>query len=83
MTDVQKTFLRDSHLQLCLLRHHDRREREEVGKYKDNTLPVLRMGGEQNSKTTGRGIHVKGLVALPLPKKLQKSLKSAKIKIEN
>ena len=45
MKDVQKTFLWDSHLQVCLLRHHDRRHSEEVrATYWDVFLPVLRKG---------------------------------------
>ena len=43
MTDVQKTFLRDSHLQGGLLRHHDRRDSEEARATSwDVILPVLR-----------------------------------------
>ena len=45
MTDVQKTFIQDSHLQVCLLRHNDRRHSEEArATYWDVKLPVLRKG---------------------------------------
>ena len=47
-------FLRDERLQVCLLRHHDRRHSEEA-----------------RAKLIGKRIHVCGLVALPLPQKLQ------------
>ena len=47
-------IVRDSHLRVCLLRHHDRRHSEEA-----------------RAKLIGKRIHVWGLVALPLPQKLQ------------
>ena len=47
-------FTWDTHLQECLLRHHDRRHSEEA-----------------RAKSIGKRIHVWGLVASPLPQKLQ------------
>ena len=51
MTDVQKTFLRDSHLQVCPIRHHDGRHSEEARATNwDVKLPVLRAGECTKSK---------------------------------
>ena len=51
MTDVEKTFLWNAHLQLCLLRHHDRRHSEEArATYSDVVLPVLITGSIQKSQ---------------------------------
>ena len=50
----EEDITRDSHLQECLLRHHDGRRSEEA-----------------RTKLIGKRIHVWGLVALPLPQKLQ------------
>ena len=70
MTDVEKTLLQNAHLQVCPLWHHDRRHSEEArATCWDVILPVLRTG--ECTTLTGKGIHVWGLVALPLPQKLQ------------
>ena len=42
MPDVQKTFLRDSHLQVCLPRHHDECGREARVTHWNVILQVLR-----------------------------------------
>ena len=64
---------RDSHLQVCLLRHCDRCHSEEArATCSDVILPVLRMGRVYKiQKLSGKRIHVWGLVASPLPQKLQ------------
>ena len=43
MPEMQRAFLRNSHLQVCMVRHHDEREREEArAMHWDVILPVLR-----------------------------------------
>ena len=65
-------IIRDSHLQVCLLRHHDRRHIEEAGAtYWDVTLPVLRTRQvDKFPKWIGNRFHVWRLVALLLPQEL-------------
>ena len=58
--DVQKTFFWNSHLQVCLITHHDERERE---RHWEVILHVLR---RKIPKSIGRSFHVWGLIALPL-----------------
>ena len=72
MTDVEKTFLWNAHLQECELRQHDRRHSEEArATYSDVILPLW-ITGEYTKihKLIGKRIHVWGLAALPLPQKL-------------
>ena len=73
MTDVQKTFFRDSHLQVCLLRHHDRRHSVKKREQRIGMLYSSIENGEvyKIQNLTGKRIHVCGLVALHLQKKLQ------------
>ena len=65
---------RDSHLPVCLLRHHDRRHSQEArATYWDVKLPVCERGEVfKIQELTEKKIHVGGLVALLLPQKLQR-----------
>ena len=72
MTDVEKTFLWNAHLQECELRQHDRRHSEEArATYSDVILPLwITREYTKILKLIGKRIHVWGVAALPLPQKL-------------
>ena len=79
---MQRAFIWNSHLQVCLVRHHDEREK---GRGECNAMGCRTSSIEKKMpKQTGRRIHVCGIGCIAFTAEDSKQgLKSVKMKMEN